>query len=168
VNRRHRLRGGGAFAAVRERRASASAGPLRVQLAPNQREMARVGFVVPRAVGGAVVRNRVRRRLRALMAPRLESQAGLDVVVAARVGAASEPWPALGRALDACLAGARERLRRDDAGVTAAGDRGEPGGVPPTRGDRAGAPERPLRDNRGVHATCSDRIARRGSRPASP
>src|SRR4029077_9145624 len=32
VKRRHRLRGGGTFAAVRERRASASSGALRVQL----------------------------------------------------------------------------------------------------------------------------------------
>jgi len=146
VKRRHRLRGGGAFAAVRERRASASAGPLRVQLAPNQRGMARVGFVVPRAVGGAVVRNRVRRRLRALMATRLEAQAGLDVVVGASAAAASEPWPALGSALDACLAGARARLRRRDGG----------------------APEAPLRDNRGVDGTRADMVHPRGCRTASP
>jgi ribonuclease P protein component len=146
VKRRHRLRGGGAFAAVRERRASASAGPLRVQLAPNRCEVARVGFVVPRAVGGAVVRNRVRRRLRALMEPRLEAQTGLDVVIAAGAGAASEPWPSLGSALDACLAGARARLQRR----------------------HGAAPEGPLRDNRGVDRTPAEKVRPGGCRPASP
>ncbi len=40
---------------------------------PGSREPARAGFVVSRAVGGAVVRNRVRRRLRALMGGHMES-----------------------------------------------------------------------------------------------
>ena len=44
----------------------------------------RVGFVVSRAVGGAVVRNRTKRRLRALVASRLDRLPdGLDVVVRA-------------------------------------------------------------------------------------
>ena len=145
MERRHRLRGAGAFAAVRERRAGASAGPLRVQIAPNGGEIARVGFVVPRTIGGAVVRNRVRRRLRALMQRRLEAHAGLDVVVAASGGAATEVWASLDRALDACLAGARARLRRGDAGATESAAR-----------HRGGAPEDALRDNRGV------RVARPG------
>jgi ribonuclease P protein component len=157
VTRRHRLRGGGAFVAVREWRASSSAGPLRVQVAPNRVGVARVGFIIPRAVGGAVVRNRVRRRLRALMQPRLEAQAGLDVVVAAGVDAASRPWPALGADLDACLAGARARLQRGDASATA-----------PNGGGRRGAPERPLRDNRGGGGTRPGRGDPGGSRPATP
>lgn len=42
----------------------------------------RVGFVVSRAVGGAVVRNRVKRRLRAVAASLLGSvPSGVDVVV---------------------------------------------------------------------------------------
>jgi ribonuclease P protein component len=40
---------------------------------PGSQEPARAGFVVSRAVGGAVVRNKVRRRLRALMAGHMES-----------------------------------------------------------------------------------------------
>ena len=83
VNRRHRLRGRRAFVAVRERRAAAAAGSLRIQVAPNRVGIGRVGLVVSRAVGGAVVRNRVRRRLRALVASRLAGQAGLDLVVLA-------------------------------------------------------------------------------------
>ena len=52
----------------------------------------RVGFVVSKAVGGAVVRNRVKRRLRALVRPLvLSSDNGCDVVVRALPAAASEP-----------------------------------------------------------------------------
>jgi hypothetical protein len=115
-----------------------------------------VGFVVPRAVGGAVTRNRVRRRLRALMEARLVANAGLDVVVAASAAAATEPWPALGGALDACLAGARERLRRGDARATEA--RG---------GHRDGAPEGALRDNRGVRGARGRGDDPPGRRPAT-
>lgn len=63
----------------------------------------RVGFVVSAAVGGAVVRNRVKRRLRALMAPRLEQfPAGVDVVVRAQ--------PAVAEMTSASLDGELDRL----------------------------------------------------------
>ena len=49
----------------------------------------RVGFVVSKAVGGAVVRNRTKRRLRALVADRLPGiPTGLDLVVRANPPAA--------------------------------------------------------------------------------
>jgi len=54
----------------------------------------RVGFVVSKAVGGAVVRNRVKRRLRALVRPLVcdsSSAAACDVVVRALPAAGSEP-----------------------------------------------------------------------------
>ncbi|MGC0141882.1 ribonuclease P protein component [Pseudactinotalea sp. Z1732] len=51
---------------------------------------ARVGFVVSKAVGGAVQRNRVRRRLRAIMAEILRDvPAGAGLVMRARPPAAS-------------------------------------------------------------------------------
>jgi ribonuclease P protein component len=57
------------FAALRRRGRRAQAGPITVTwLRPQPQEPAtppRVGFAVSRAVGGAVVRNRIRRRLRA-------------------------------------------------------------------------------------------------------
>lgn len=53
---------------------------------------ARVGFVVSKAVGNAVVRNRTKRRLRALVAARLEEvPGGVDLVVRARPAAAGAP-----------------------------------------------------------------------------
>ena len=62
----------------------------------------RVGFVVPRSVGGAVVRNTVRRRLRHLARPMLaDVPAGSAVVVrvlpAAATASAAELADALAR-----------------------------------------------------------------------
>ena len=52
----------------------------------------RVGFVVSKAVGGAVTRNRVKRRLRHLVAHELEGTPVVrDVVVRALPAAASSP-----------------------------------------------------------------------------
>jgi len=70
----------------------------------------RVGFAVPRAVGGAVTRNRVRRRLRALCAERLASwPAGVRLVVRALPAAAVAPYAALAADLDRAYAMARQR-----------------------------------------------------------
>jgi ribonuclease P protein component len=64
-----------------------------------------VGFVVSKAVGPAVTRNRVKRRLRHLMRERL---AGLDdgslLVVRAQPAAAAATYADLGDELDRCLA----------------------------------------------------------------
>jgi ribonuclease P protein component len=66
---------------------------------------ATVGFVVARTVGGAVVRNRVRRRLRHLMRERLGSlPPGARLVVRANAAAAGVPAPALAAQLDRSLA----------------------------------------------------------------
>lgn len=73
---------------------------------------ARAGFVVPRTVGGAVVRNRVRRRLRHLMRERMaELPAGATLVVRAMPGAGDASYAQLGLDLDAALAAARAPRR---------------------------------------------------------
>jgi ribonuclease P protein component len=65
---------------------------------------ARVGFVVGRTVGPAVVRNRVRRRLRHLMVTRLPAlPPGTLVVVRALPAAAGRSFPQLGADLDRAL-----------------------------------------------------------------
>jgi ribonuclease P protein component len=65
----------------------------------------RVGFVVSRAVGPAVVRNRVLRRLRHLMAARLDQlPGGSRVVVRAFPPASIATSAGLGEALDRALA----------------------------------------------------------------
>ena len=96
----HRLRASDAFRrAVRSGRRAGSQ-TLVVHLATDTGDAgapARVGFVVGRAVGGAVVRNRVRRRLRHLsrvLVPRLPPSS--ELVVRALPPAAECESPDLG------------------------------------------------------------------------
>jgi ribonuclease P protein component len=64
-----------------------------------------VGFVVSKAVGGAVVRNAVTRRLRALVRDRLDRfPAGSTVVLRALPSAAAVSSARLGAELDSCMA----------------------------------------------------------------
>jgi ribonuclease P protein component len=66
----------------------------------------RAGLVVSKAVGGAVVRHRVSRRLRHLLAPRLDAlPAGAMLVVRALPPAAGATSVELGDDLDAGLRG---------------------------------------------------------------
>ncbi len=86
----------------------------------------RAGFVVSKAVGGAVTRNTVRRRLRHLVRDRLSAlPPGSVLVVRAQPGAATAPYERLGADLDAALAAARSRSR--GPGLGRAGGSGEKG-----------------------------------------
>jgi ribonuclease P protein component len=83
--------------------------------------VARAGFVVSKAVGNAVVRNRVRRRLRHLCADRLGAlPPGSILVVRALPPAAEADSALLGRELDAALkrltGGGAEGRARDQRG----------------------------------------------------
>ncbi len=90
----HAHKAGGALLVV-----YATPAPGRHDLAP------RGGFVVSKAVGNAVVRNRTKRRLRALTAARLGViPNGVDVVVRANPRAALADYQALGATLDRQLA----------------------------------------------------------------
>lgn len=65
---------------------------------------ARVGFVVSKAVGTAVTRNRVKRRLRHLMRARVDRLAdGSTLVLRAQPAAAEATSSELARDLDRCL-----------------------------------------------------------------
>lgn len=65
---------------------------------------ARLGLVVSRAVGNSVVRHRVSRRLRAVMAPHVDAAPpGTDFVVRANPAAASATSVQLQEAVGQCL-----------------------------------------------------------------
>ncbi len=73
---------------------------LVLQVAPNPTEAdarPRIGFTASRKVGGAVQRNRARRRLREAVRAVLAVHAkqGLDYVVIAREQTVTRPWPEL-------------------------------------------------------------------------
>ncbi|MGI5524674.1 ribonuclease P protein component [Micromonospora sp. CA-259024] len=73
----------------------------------------RAGFVVSKAVGNAVTRNRVRRRLRELVRERLIAlPAGSTLVVRALPAAAEASYPRLATDLDAAIAVARSPRER--------------------------------------------------------
>ena len=75
----------------------------------------RVGFVVSRAVGNAVVRNRTKRRLRAVFAGELAGiPDGVDVVVRAQPAAATATFAELSEALKLLL---HKAIRRLEASV---------------------------------------------------
>jgi ribonuclease P protein component len=72
----------------------------------------KAGFVVSKAVGGAVVRNKVKRRLRHLVRERLSAYPnGTTLVVRALPGAADKDFDGLGLDLDAALAAAARPRR---------------------------------------------------------
>jgi len=80
---------------------------------PAQASTARAGFVVSKAVGNAVVRNKVRRRLRHLTRGLLpELPAGALLVVRALPMAATVSYAVLGADLEAALAVANTPRRR--------------------------------------------------------
>jgi ribonuclease P protein component len=81
--------------------------------APPATGATRAGFVVSRAVGGAVVRNRVRRQLRHLARPRLAGlPAGSALVVRATPAAATIGGAELAHQFDSGLTAALARATR--------------------------------------------------------
>ena len=64
----------------------------------------RFGFIVAKSVGNAVVRNRVRRRLKAISHARLaEMPGGTDIVIRALPGSASASWSTLSADINGAL-----------------------------------------------------------------
>ncbi|HEU4423860.1 MAG TPA: ribonuclease P protein component [Pilimelia sp.] len=116
----HRLRRRQEFAAAVRGGRRAGRGAVVVHLtvpdaSETDRSLTRAGFVVSRAIGGAVVRNLVRRRLRHLIAERIDAlPPGTTLVVRALPSAADRSYARLAADLDAALAAAR--APRDPAG----------------------------------------------------
>jgi ribonuclease P protein component len=118
---RHRLRGRGRFAATRTLGRRASAAGVRVHVAANQQDVARVGFALV-GLRSAVRRNLLRRRLREVIRPLLGGLAGHDVVITAGAEAAALGFGDLRSAV--ASATARALQREESAGVGSAADNG--------------------------------------------
>jgi ribonuclease P protein component len=100
------LRGRGDFARVRARGRRTITPNLTVFQADATPADVRplVGISVSKAVGGAVLRNRVRRRLAACVDETLPQGARVRVLISARPSAASAPYAALRAEVQRCLA----------------------------------------------------------------
>jgi ribonuclease P protein component len=100
------LHGERAFARLRRGR-SAQHALLRTRWLANNEPSCRAGFVVSKKVGNAVVRNRVRRRLRealrAILAEHATSHSAFDVIIIAKPAAATADYWQLKAALEQTL-----------------------------------------------------------------
>ncbi|HIW63959.1 MAG TPA: ribonuclease P protein component [Candidatus Stackebrandtia excrementipullorum] len=106
-----RVRRSDDFATVLKRGARARRGNLVVHAASRSADVgsARVGFIVSKAVGPAVTRNLVKRRLRSVAAERLSDWPhNLDIVVRALPSAAGADY----QRLEADMTGAVEAIMR--------------------------------------------------------
>ena len=105
MKREQRLRTPAEFQRVRERAPRGWPHPLLVMyVSPNELGHPRVGITVSGRVGKAVVRNRIRRRLREALRARWDRlPQGSDVLVTARPASAQATWPQLCEALDSVL-----------------------------------------------------------------
>jgi len=111
VKRDQRLRAPADFRHVREIARRGSAHPMLVLYAAlNDLGRTRVGITVSGRVGSAVVRNRVRRRLRAALDERFDRlPPSTDVVIVARTISAQATYATLCEALDSVIGRARTR-----------------------------------------------------------
>ncbi|WP_243058306.1 ribonuclease P protein component [Nocardioides sp. SR21] len=111
----HRLTDGASFREATRKGRRSGARTVVVHLAsdPSLTETPRVGFVVSKAVGNSVTRNRVKRRLRHLAREHLSSLPGSAVlVVRALPAAATASYAELGADLERCL----RRVRAEVSG----------------------------------------------------
>lgn len=105
------------FARVHERGKWVNAGALGMKSCANDLPLARYGFIVSKRVGGAVVRNRVKRRLREIMR-RVEIRSGTDIIISARPQAVVVEFAALQTMVLNLLARASLLVRNDKENCT--------------------------------------------------
>jgi ribonuclease P protein component len=80
---------------------------------------ARLGLVVSRKVGNAVIRNRVKRRMREYFRLTMGTRSPIDIVVIARSAAADRTYEQLASAFESCL----RRLEKKLGQIPSGGDR---------------------------------------------
>lgn len=122
MQRANRLRRRNDFAAAYQRGRAWSNELLAVRVLANGLPLSRFGFAVGKRVGKAVVRNRVKRRLREIVRS-LHPAGGWDVVIIARPAAADVDFASLGAAVRSLFGRARllEQVRSPVSGVRSEG-----------------------------------------------
>jgi ribonuclease P protein component len=117
MQRANRLRRRNDFAAAYQRGRAWSNDLLAVRARPNGLPLSRFGFAVGKRVGKAVVRNRVKRRLREIVRS-LHPVGGWDVVIIARPAAADADFASLSAAVRSLFSRARlvERVPGTESG----------------------------------------------------
>ena len=104
MNPRVTVKANGDFRRIYRKGRSAVTGGVVVYCLPNRQGLSRLGVTVSTKVGGAVVRNRVRRRFRELYRHHLpELKAGIDIIMVARVRTANMPYHKLEKQYLTCL-----------------------------------------------------------------
>ena len=106
LGRNRRLRKTREFTAVRRTGRSWVNGLLVLRVASNETGLSRVGFSISRRVGKAVIRNRVKRRLKEIVRQR-DIAGSWDIVITARAPAARASYRELERAMEQLLSRAR-------------------------------------------------------------
>jgi ribonuclease P protein component len=97
------LTGKAQFGLVYEKGRSRAVKEVVIKALPNGLETTRYGLAVSRRVGKAVVRNRVKRRLREILR-KLNLMPGQDIILIARNAAAAADYATLGRSVEKALA----------------------------------------------------------------
>jgi ribonuclease P protein component len=98
MRRQFRLRRRSDFDAIFEKGRAWNNNLLVLRVLPNNLTLNRYGFVTSRRLGKAVVRNKVRRRLREIVRT-LPVKTGVDVVISAKTAAAQADFQQLKRAV---------------------------------------------------------------------
>ena len=115
----HRLRTGDEFRAVTRggARSARSHVVVHLTLLTQGEEAPRVGFVVSKRIGNAVVRNRVTRRLREIVRPHLATlPPGSAIVLRALPGIDEQPFAELRADVGSALGSASRKLARRGEG----------------------------------------------------
>jgi len=84
-----------------------------INVLPNGLKISRYGLVTSKKVGGAVVRNRIKRRLREI-AKRLPVQPGWDIVLVARPSIAGAEYQEIKEKIEELLAKTKILAERDE------------------------------------------------------
>lgn len=90
------------FESVYDKGSSWAGKLLVIKTLPNGLDLSRYGFAVSRRVGKAVVRNRVKRRLREILR-QMPLQSGWDIIFIVRTPAATADYQSLGNSVRSLL-----------------------------------------------------------------